>query len=82
VEDQGAEEELVPLLVPQHQTLFSVPWSFVFGQNQHQYHQYRKRKEDERDKDLDIRDWFINCQGYVNPTVNRNLSECREKMMR
>ena len=57
MEEQVAEEEHVPWLVPQeHQTLFSVTWSFVFGQDHHQYHQHRKRKEDERDKDLDIRD--------------------------
>jgi hypothetical protein len=52
-EEQGEEEGQVPLLVPQqHQTLFSVPWSFVFGQDhQQQQQQHSKRKVYERDRE-------------------------------
>ena len=54
-EEKGEEEEQVPLLVPQqHQTLFSVPRSFVFGQDQQQQQQqHSRRKEDERDREAE-----------------------------
>ena len=54
-EEKGEEEEQVPLLVPQqNQTLFSVPWSFVFGQDlQQQQQQHSRRKEDERDREAE-----------------------------